>query len=52
MLYLIAIFMVIDGHIGSINYLNLHGFIPYQNFHISLFTFASGYFLNLKYSHI
>ena len=52
MLYLIAIFMVIDGHIGGIDYLNLHGFIPYQNFHISLFTFASGYFLNLKYSHI
>ena len=52
MLYIIAIFMVIDGHIGRIDYLNLHGFFSYQNFHISLFTFASGYFLNLKYSHI
>ncbi len=48
MLYIIAIFMVIDGHLGSIDYLNLEGLMRYQNFHLSLFMFASGYFLNPK----
>ena len=40
--------MVIDGHLGSIDYLNLEGLMRYQNFHLSLFMFASGYFLNPK----
>ena len=48
MLYIIDIFMVIDGHLGSINYLTLNGFMPYQNYHLSLFIFSSGYFLNLE----
>ena len=48
MLYIIAIFMVVDGHLGSINYLTLNDFMPYQNYHLSLFIFTSGYFLNLQ----
>ncbi len=47
MLYIIAIFMVVDGHIGEYDYLNLNGLLRYQNYHLALFMFASGYFLNL-----
>jgi len=48
MLYVIAIIMIVDGHIGSFNYLDLNNFLRYQNYHIALFMFTSGYFLNLK----
>ncbi len=48
LLYVIAIFMVIDGHIGAFDYLNLSGFLRYQNYHLALFMFTSGYFLNLN----
>ena len=48
LLYVIAIFMVIDGHIGTFDYLNLNGFLRYQNYHLALFMFTSGYFLNLN----
>ncbi len=51
LLYVIAIFMVIDGHIGSFDYLNFNGFFRYQNFHIALFMFTSGYFFNLNRSY-
>lgn len=51
MLYVIAIFMIVDGHIGNYDFLTLNGLIPYQNFHIGLFAFTSGYFLNLRYSY-
>ena len=47
MLYILAIIMVVDGHIGRFNYLDLNGLLRYQNYHLSLFIFASGYFLNL-----
>ena len=47
MLYVIAIFMIVDGHIGNFDYLSLNGLLRYQNYHIALFMFASGYFLNL-----
>lgn len=47
MLYIIAIIMIIDGHIGQIDYLDLNGLLKYQNYHIALFCFTSGYFLNL-----
>jgi fucose 4-O-acetylase-like acetyltransferase len=47
MLYIIAIFMVVDGHIGRYDYLSLNGLLRYQNYHLALFMFASGYFLNL-----
>ncbi len=50
-LYILAIFMILDGHIGSFNYLSLEGLFPYQNYHIALFAFASGYFLNLAYDY-
>ncbi|MCM1323743.1 MAG: acyltransferase, partial [Acetobacter sp.] len=43
-LYVLAIFMIIDGHIGSFDYLSFNGLFPYQNYHIALFIFASGYF--------
>ena len=48
MLYIIAIFMVVDGHIGSFDYLSLNGLLRYQNYHLALFMFTSGYFLNLN----
>lgn len=51
MLYVIAIFMIVDGHIGSFDYLNLHNLLRYQNYHIALFIFTSGYFLNLERSY-
>lgn len=51
LLYVIAIFMVIDGHIGSYDYLDFNGFFKYQNYHISLFMFTSGYFFNLNRSY-
>ena len=47
MLYVIAIFMIVDGHIGNFDYLSLNGLLRYQNYHIALFMFTSGYFLNL-----
>ena len=47
MLYVLAILMIIDGHIGSSDYLDLNGLLRYQNYHIALFMFVSGYFLNL-----
>ena len=47
MLYVLAIIMIIDGHIGSSDYLDLNGLLRYQNYHIALFMFVSGYFLNL-----
>lgn len=48
MLYVIAIFMIVDGHIGAADYLTLNGLLRYQNYHIALFMFTSGYFLNLN----
>ena len=51
MLYVIAIFMIVDGHLGSYDYLSLNNLMRYQNFHIALFMFASGFFLNLTYSY-
>jgi hypothetical protein len=42
--------MIVDGHIGSIDYLDLHQLLKYQNYHIALFCFTSGYFLNLTKS--
>ena len=48
MLYIIAIIMIVDGHIGTSDYLNLNGLLRYQNYHIALFMFTSGYFLNLS----
>jgi len=48
MLYVIAIFMIVDGHIGSFEYLDLNNLLRYQNYHIALFIFTSGYFLNLE----
>lgn len=51
MLYIIAIFMIVDGHIGHQDYLTLNGLLKYQNYHIALFCFASGYFLNLNKSY-
>lgn len=51
MLYIIAIFMIIDGHIGNFDYLNFHNLLRYQNYHIALFIFTSGYFLNLSRSY-
>lgn len=51
LLYVLAIFMVIDGHIGSFDYLTLNGLFPYQNYHIALFVFVSGYFINLNRSY-
>ena len=47
MLYVLAIIMILDGHIGSSDYLDLNGLLRYQNYHIALFMFVSGYFLNL-----
>lgn len=51
LLYVLAIFMIIDGHIGSYDYLSFNGIFPYQNYHIALFVFASGYFINLNRSY-
>ncbi len=51
MLYVLGIFMIMDGHIGSFDYLDLHGLLRYQNYHIALFMFVSGYFLNLSRSY-
>ncbi len=48
MLYVLAIIMILDGHLGSYDYLSLDGLLRYQNYHIALFMFASGYFLNLS----
>ncbi len=48
MLYVLAILMIVDGHIGSFDYLSFNGLFPYQNYHIALFVFVSGYFINLK----
>ena len=48
MLYVIAIIMIVDGHIGASDYLTLNGLLRYQNYHIALFMFTSGYFLNLN----
>lgn len=50
MLYVIAIIMIVDGHIGAADYLTLNGLLRYQNYHIALFMFTSGYFLNLNRS--
>lgn len=51
LLYVLAIFMIVDGHIGSFDYLSLNGLFPYQNYHIALFVFVSGYFINLNRSY-
>ena len=51
MLYVIAIFMIVDGHIGTYDYLTMNGLLKYQNYHIALFCFTSGYFLNLNKTH-
>ncbi len=51
LLYVLAIFMIIDGHIGSYDYLSFNGIFPYQNYHIALFVFASGYFINFNRSY-
>lgn len=51
LLYVLAIFMIIDGHIGSYDYLSFNGIFPYQNYHIALFVFTSGYFINLSRSY-
>ena len=51
MLYLLGIIMIVDGHIGSFDYLNLQGLLRYQNYHIALFMFVSGYYLNLSRSY-
>lgn len=48
MLYVIAIFMIVDGHIGYYNYLQVTNALHYQNYHVALFAFTSGYFLNLE----
>lgn len=48
MLYVLAIFMIVDGHIGHFDYLDLGGLLRYQNYHTALFMFVSGYFLNLE----
>lgn len=48
MLYVLGIFMIMDGHVGSFDYLDLHGLLRYQNYHVALFMFVSGYFLNLS----
>jgi len=47
MLYILGIIMIVDGHIGNFDYLNMHALFQYSDFHIGLFIFASGYFLNL-----
>lgn len=47
MLYVLAIVMIVDGHVGSSDYLDFNGLLRYQNYHIALFMFVSGYFLNL-----
>lgn len=46
-LYVLAIIMIVDGHVGSSDYLDFNGLLRYQNYHIALFMFVSGYFLNL-----
>lgn len=51
MLYVLGIFMIVDGHIGSFDYLDLGGLLRYQNYHIAIFMFVSGYFLNLSRSY-
>ncbi len=51
MLYVLGILMIVDGHIGTFDYLDLGGLLRYQNYHIAIFMFASGYFLNLKRSY-
>lgn len=51
LLYVLAIFMILDGHIGTFDYLSFNGVFPYQNYHIALFVFASGYFINFKRSY-
>jgi len=51
LLYVLAIFMIIDGHIGSYDYLSFNGLFPYQNYHIALFVFVAGYFINLSRSY-
>lgn len=47
MLYVLAIIMIVDGHVGSSDYIDFNGLLRYQNYHIALFMFVSGYFLNL-----
>lgn len=49
-LYILAIIMIVDGHIGHYDYLNFNNLLRYQNYHIALFIFTAGYFLNLNYS--
>lgn len=51
MLYLLGIIMIVDGHIGTSDYLDLNGLLRYQNYHVALFMFASGYFLKLERSY-
>ena len=51
MLYILAILMIVDGHIGHFDYLDFHNLLRYQNYHIALFIFTSGYFLNLTRSY-
>ena len=48
MLYVLAIIMIVDGHVGQYDYLNFNHLFRYQNYHIALFMFTSGYFLNLE----
>ena len=48
MLYILGILMIVDGHIGTFDYLDLGGLLRYQNYHIGIFMFVSGYFLNLE----
>ena len=36
MLYVLAIIMIVDGHVGSSDYLDFNGLLRYQNYHIAL----------------
>ena len=50
-LYLLAIFFVVDGHIpleGEL--MNFGGLFRYYSFHMMLFAFGSGYFSHERYS--
>lgn len=51
MLYVIGIIMIVDGHLGTIDYLDLVTLFQYSDFHIGLFIFTSGYFLSLCYTY-
>ena len=43
----IAIFMIVNGHLGA-NVFTLKGLFPYYSFHVALFVFISGYFCREK----